>query len=128
MTMYEMVLAENKRLIAQLAKKEQDRIFWQRDAETLGSIQQDQRIEIRQLKSERQEALKHGGFVPWTKAMMVTLEGIPKKALDLIEQYGDIDGAHHKQWLIDQIVQCLTDDYGSWVSEYGHTWDTGIAP
>lgn len=59
--------------------------------------------------------------------------------LDLIDQYGTIDGAHHKQWLIDQIVRELTgEDYDQWVEEYSDVddpdyfapeeWSTGIAP
>ena len=59
------------------------------------------------------------------------------QVLELIVQYGGIDGAHHKQWLLDQIVRKLTgEDYGKWVSEYQdgedgpetYLWDEGIAP
>jgi len=44
--------------------------------------------------------------------------------ISLIEQYGGIDGAHHKQWAIDQIARMLVDDYAEWVAhmkrgEYG---------
>ena len=59
-----------------------------------------------------------------------------RKAMDLIEQYGWIDGAHHKQWVLDQIVRCLTADYKKWAKamragEDGpdtYEWDEGIAP
>lgn len=35
------------------------------------------------------------------------------KILQLIKKYGSIDGAHHKQWVLDQIVRIITvDDYG----------------
>ena len=30
-------------------------------------------------------------------------------ALHFIERYGGIDGAHHKQWLIDQLARILND-------------------
>jgi hypothetical protein len=61
------------------------------------------------------------------------------QVLDLITQYGGIDGGHHKQWVLDRIVRILTDTkekYEDWVEEYQdgedgpHTyeWDTGIAP
>lgn len=30
------------------------------------------------------------------------------KALDLANSYGGIDGAHHKMWVIDQMVRALT--------------------
>lgn len=60
-----------------------------------------------------------------------------EQVLDLIIQYGGIDGAHHKQWLLDQIVRILTGDgYENWVAEYQdgedgpetYEWDEGIAP
>lgn len=57
-------------------------------------------------------------------------------ALDLAS-YGQIDGAHHKTWVIDQIVRALTgDNYEAWVADYcngedgpdTYEWDEGIAP
>lgn len=42
-----------------------------------------------------------------------------KKALDIAFQYGQIDGDHHKTWVIDQIVRILTGDkYNEFVNEY----------
>lgn len=38
--------------------------------------------------------------------MLTTKE---KAVLDLICSFGGIDGAHHKQWLLDQIVRTITD-------------------
>lgn len=60
-----------------------------------------------------------------------------KKVLELIFQYGQIDGDHHKAWVIDQIVRILTGDkYKEWVKEYTYdeetgecySWNKGIAP
>lgn len=59
-----------------------------------------------------------------------------KAALELIERYGGIEGSHHKQWLIDQILQKLTgDDYPEWVKRWenepgyeGCEWEKGQAP
>ena len=59
-----------------------------------------------------------------------------KTALELINDYGGIDGAHHKQWLLDQLVRVLAVDYDEWVTryEYGedgartYEWDEGIPP
>lgn len=55
-----------------------------------------------------------------------------KKALELIDEYGGVDGAHHKQWLLDQIVRTLCDSYENWVKNYNREemgeWDIGIAP
>lgn len=40
------------------------------------------------------------------------------RALDLIREYGGHDGAHHKDWVLDQVVRVLTgDDYEAWVAE-----------
>ena len=59
------------------------------------------------------------------------------KVLGLIFEYGQIDGDHHKAWVIDQIVRALTeDDYDKWVESYEYDeetgneyeWDIGIAP
>lgn len=56
------------------------------------------------------------------------------KALELAFEYAQIDGAHHKTWVIDQMVRALTGDaYEDWVEEYQgedgeYEWDEGIAP
>lgn len=58
------------------------------------------------------------------------------KALKLIYKYGGIDGGHHKQWVLDQIVRVLADDYDKWVKDFEsgkdgpktYEWETGIAP
>lgn len=54
-------------------------------------------------------------------------------ALGFAWQYGQIDGNHHKMWVIDQIVRVLLGDgYEKWVEEYEgddeYEWDVGIAP
>jgi hypothetical protein len=58
-------------------------------------------------------------------------------ALDIILRYGGIDGAHHKTWVIDQVVRILTGDgYGQWVKDANdgedgpetYEWDEGIPP
>lgn len=60
-----------------------------------------------------------------------------QKVLDLIKNWGGIDGGHHKQWLLDQLVRELTGEgYETWVAEYQngedgpetYCWDEGIAP
>ena len=51
-----------------------------------------------------------------------------EKAVELIGEYGYIDGAHHKQWLLDQVVRTLLSptEYKTWVE--GVEWDIGTAP
>ena len=40
--------------------------------------------------------------------------------------YAYIDGAHHKQWVITEMVKALIPDtYNEWA---GDDWDKGIAP
>lgn len=60
-----------------------------------------------------------------------------EEAMSLIEQYAGIDGAHHKQWVIDQVARALKGEgYEKWVREYcdgddgpeTYEWDEGIAP
>lgn len=54
------------------------------------------------------------------------------EAVALAEQWAHVDGGHHKQWLIDQMVRALAGvDYADWVAAYeadGGEWDVGIAP
>jgi hypothetical protein len=59
------------------------------------------------------------------------------KAMSLIYSYGQIDGDHHKRWVIDQVVrQLLDDDYDRFVAFHNdgedgpdtYEWGTGIAP
>lgn len=56
----------------------------------------------------------------------------------LIHRYGGIDGAHHKQWVLDQIIRTLVGEekYADFIeaSCFGddgpgtYEWDQGIAP
>lgn len=42
-------------------------------------------------------------------------------AVDLIGRYGDTDGAHHKQWLLNRVLGILTNGAQS-------LEDEGVAP
>lgn len=60
-------------------------------------------------------------------------KGNIEKAVDLAYSFGQIDGAHHKTWVIDQMVRALLgSDYEEWVKKYEdggeYIWETGIAP
>ena len=60
------------------------------------------------------------------------------EALDFLYESGQVDGTHHKAWVIDQVVRILTGDgYDDWVANYekpdegddpddGYEWDVGI--
>jgi len=56
-----------------------------------------------------------------------------EKIIALIEMFGMIDGAHHKQWLLDKIVRIIQPNYDNWIKEFNEDkeheeWDIGIAP
>lgn len=71
---------------------------------------------------------------------MLTAEERIEAALETILTYGGIDGGHHKQWVLDQVVRTLSGEaYGEWVKvyrgeydedneEFEYEWDEGIAP
>lgn len=57
-------------------------------------------------------------------------------AVGLIFQYGQIDGDHHKAWLLDQVARTLLSNYDEVIVRYRagedgpetYSWDEGIAP
>jgi len=59
------------------------------------------------------------------------------KAIEIAFNYAMMDGSHHKNWVIDQIIRTLTEkNYEKFVKEYNdgedgpdtYSWDEGIAP
>lgn len=61
-------------------------------------------------------------------------ERITKAAAE-IARYGMVDGAHHKQWLLDRVLRLMLTEgqYATWVAEMNSDpdyapWDVGIAP
>lgn len=83
------------------------------------------------------EYIRHDIVEESFETMRQSAEETRLNALKVIEEYGGIDGGHHKQWLLDQIVRILAGkDYPHWVGEYEdgedgastYSWDTGIAP
>ncbi len=81
-----------------------------------------------------------GRSSPW----LIEQIRVPETDVDRVElavelgfRYGSEDGAHHKQWVIDQMLRTLLgDSYESKVAEYKdgedgpntYGWDEGIAP
>jgi hypothetical protein len=62
-----------------------------------------------------------------------------EQALEIINRYGGIDGGHHKQWVLDQVVRVLSENeggYQQWLTQHcdgedgpeTYDWDEGIAP
>ena len=74
--------------------------------------------------------------------MMKTQAKRVSAALSVANVYGGVDGARHKQWVIDQMVRALLGydedpaEYEQWVRNYGFgpdaeicwEWDFGTAP
>lgn len=69
--------------------------------------------------------------------IMDSLEERINQALEIADEYGGIDGGHHKQWVIDQMVRKLTGpNYQLWVKNHckgedgpnTYEWEEGIAP
>jgi hypothetical protein len=69
--------------------------------------------------------------------MVGIMAGRIEEAIALAMEYGGRDGAHHKMWVIDQMVRVLAGDrYGAIVKnakagEDGpdtYDWDCGIPP
>lgn len=83
------------------------------------------------------EALQLGSTTSPEDAPIETDQQKIVAALAIITRYGGIDGAHHKQWTLDQVVRALTGGaYRHWVRGYQkgdegpntYEWETGIAP
>jgi 3-methyladenine DNA glycosylase AlkC len=55
-----------------------------------------------------------------------------KEAVNMAANFADIDGGHHKDWVIDQMVRLLLGDgYAAFIAEFeedGNQWPEGIAP
>jgi hypothetical protein len=65
------------------------------------------------------------------KALM-ELRGRVKRALEVAWHAGQIEGDHHKAWVIDQMVHHLLDSgYDAYIAEYnqeGYVWNKGTPP
>lgn len=66
-----------------------------------------------------------------------TLQQRVEGALQVAFEFGNYDGAHHKMWVIDQMVRALTgDQYEEWVEKFNsgpdgpdtYLWEEGISP
>lgn len=67
----------------------------------------------------------------------LTAEERIEAAISIAVQYGGFDGAHHKAWVIDQMLRVLAGDgYTDLICEIcdgkdgpaTYSWDKGIAP
>jgi hypothetical protein len=55
-----------------------------------------------------------------------------ERAAAIALEDGDVEGSHHKQWVIDQMLRVICGErYSYMIALYesnGREWDTGIAP
>lgn len=113
-----------------------------------GYISLDERTEIREhikelnkkvelqantLKEKDEMLNNRNGVIEHLNLQNNDLQQRIDKAIGLAYQYAQIDGNHHKMWVIDQMVrELLEKDYNKWVENYeddgDYSWDTGINP
>ena len=80
-------------------------------------------------------------MLPYTSKIDIEIKGEAKltpeekiqKAVTLIISYGEYDGAHHKDWVLDQALRCLmdTEAYNDMRAELERSdclYEEGIAP
>lgn len=92
-------------------------------------------------KYEVQAIENHDNYIAADLKEAADILSSVQNALDCAWKYGQIDGDHHKLWVIDQMVKelCVTEEaYNDWKEEYEkpvsdepydyYTWNTGIAP
>ena len=67
--------------------------------------------------------------------MIDKLKGLSSREKELLDtaMMGQVDGSHHKVWVIDQMVRLITgEQYEKFVELYENNgeykWETGIAP
>lgn len=68
-----------------------------------------------------------------TAAKYAMLLGDVARAVQFIGKHGMVDGAHHKQWVLDQALRLLMGDSGyaglrAVMRDAGEEWDEGVAP
>lgn len=80
-----------------------------------------------------------------TDSLQVPLQDRINDAVEMILWCGQIDGAHHKMWVLDQVLRTLLqdqyddaiEDYDKIIKDYCgdledednyYDWDTGTAP
>ena len=95
------------------------------------------KYDVAMIDEVKGDAVKLYGKIDELKEEIEEKDKKIEKALDLIFQYGQIDEAHHKAWVIDQTVRILIKDkYDEWIKNYvydeetgdTYSWDKGIAP
>lgn len=76
----------------------------------------------------------------WKEKINALVEDYPESVRSAIAigiSYGNIDGDHHKMWVIDQMLRTLVGDkYDALIAAHNdgedgpdtYGWDTGIAP
>lgn len=64
----------------------------------------------------------HGEYLGTSEGVVDTVHTPTENALMYITMYGGIDGAHHKDWVLDQVARILN---GAPVVVYAAKWEDG---
>lgn len=104
--------------------------FWDKQRPTMCTIDEDDIASIKCLLQKNQELQNINDKL---SSALNSAEKRIDKAIEIAYQYAQIDGDHHKMWVIDQIIRkLLKNNYDNWVKEYEedgeYLWDTGINP
>lgn len=106
---YDKLQKENKQLKESLKDEEQQRIKIAKERDGL-----------------HKECLNH---IEQNKQLKEVID----EAINIAYEYAQIDGAHHKTWVIDQMIrELLGTEYDNFIKDYEedgkYEWDAGIAP
>lgn len=66
--------------------------------------------------------MSHGAYLGMSEGVVDTVHTPVENALMYITMYGGIDGAHHKEWVLDQVARILN---GAPVVVYQKRWEDG---
>lgn len=63
-------------------------------------------------------------LVQWSRPVTINTD----TAVEVARRYGQIDGAHHKTWVIDQMLRHLLGPVGytSFVRDYSEDWKVRV--
>ena len=118
------------------------------DMQTVAAIVDEARFQNeklgRELRAAKEDVMRYETMLQAAgkrrRELIKELAGEKRKRHEIAEQLmdeGSVDGAHHKQWAIDQAVGALyegeyDEKVAEWCTEDGdpnaYEWDTGIEP
>jgi len=93
-------------------------IMYQKITKLNDLVKQAQEVKLEKISSE---------FPEVSEEVEIEEEDLP--ITSFIVKYAYIDGSHHKQWIIDQVLRrILKHEYNNFIKFIDYEWDTGISP